>query len=127
MVEQAEILEDHADLAPEAREFGLAVLAHILAEQGHAAARRLQRLHHQLHQGCLAGTRRAGQELETLGRDRKVDIAENFRPDAIAQADILETHEVGLGRFRPERKGALVSFREIRHWLYRPLTVHGER
>ena len=44
----------------------------------------------------LAGARRPGQKLERARRELEADIAQDFRPEAVAQADILEADHAFL-------------------------------
>ncbi len=109
MVEQAKFLENDADTTAQVGGLGTVVRPRPRAEQRHFAQRRLLRQVDHPHQGCLAGARRANQEMERAGRQGKVQVfqyvvvvivgrriaAHTVR--FIAQADVVEFHD-GLGR-----------------------------
>ena len=50
----------------------------------------------------LAGARRPGEELERVRRELEAHIAQDFRPEAVAQADIFEADHAFL-RIGPGR------------------------
>ena len=102
VVEQAEVLEHDADPPPQRGDLVLAERRRILAEDVDRAARRLQAEQHQLEHGRLAGAGRAGEELEALRRDRKIEVAQHLRSDAVAQTDIVKAQQR-----RPSRDGGL--------------------
>ena len=93
VVEQAEILEDHAHPAAEGRQRRGFETRDVLPEQVDEAARRLQRHQDKAHQRRLAGAGRPGQILERARRDAEVDVLQHLRPHAISQADILEPNQ----------------------------------
>jgi hypothetical protein len=93
MVEQAEILEDDADPPAERGQLVLLQRRGILAEDRDQAARGFQGKLEQADQRGLAGARRPGQELKRLRRDLKAQIAQYFRPNAVAEPDILESDQ----------------------------------
>jgi hypothetical protein len=101
VIEQAEVLEDHADATAQMRQFGARDAGAILAEDGDQSACRLQRHEQQAQQCRLAGPRRSAQELERALRDVQGNVAEDFRTHAIAEADIFETNQFR----RPEIAG----------------------
>ena len=72
---------------------GLGEVGHFAAEHRDQAARRLQRQEEQADQRRLAGAGRAGQELERLRRDVEGQVAQHFRPHAVAQADVFEADQ----------------------------------
>src|SRR5271168_4279931 len=80
MIEQAKILKDDADPAPETGERILVEASGIVAEEADETARRLQRQQDEAQQSRLAGARRPSQELKRLGLDFKADILEDFSP-----------------------------------------------
>ncbi len=90
MVEQAEFLEHDADMAAHLQQGILVERGGILAEQGDAAAGRLQRQQQQAQQRGLARTGGAGEEVECAGFDPECEIAQDLWALAIAQADIGE-------------------------------------
>src|SRR5262249_9212660 len=56
------------------------------------AAGRPARQVQKAHQGRLAGAGRAGQEVEGAGGEIKVNVAQDLGPEAVPQANVLETH-----------------------------------
>ena len=72
MIEQAEILEHHADTAAQARKVGALGGRQIVAEQGDQPARRRLGQIDQLQQRGFAGAGQAGQEGEGAGSSTKV-------------------------------------------------------
>src|SRR5262245_33702481 len=94
MVEQAKILEHHAD--PPAHVGNVAPLEHrhVAPEQRDQPARRLERQEQQPEQRRLAGSRRAGQEGERPRRQLEGDVAQDFRPPSISEPDIVQADHV---------------------------------
>ena len=76
----------------------------VVAEQGDQAARRLQRQEQQPQQRGLAGAGRAGEELERMRLDAEGEVAQDLRPQAVAQADILESDHARLRQCLPGRR-----------------------
>ena len=91
MVEQAEILEHDADAAAQRRHRVLRQRGDVVAELGDQPARRLEREKQQAQQRGLAGAGRAGEELEGMRLDAEREVAQDLRPQAVAQAYILES------------------------------------
>ena len=96
MVEQPEILQHDADALAQVRDLVLAEQRDVVAEQVDEAARRPQRQEQQPQQRGLAGARRAGQELEGMGRDQERQVAQNLRAEPVAQTDIFEPNQAQL-------------------------------
>ena len=96
MIEEAEILEHDAHAAAHQGQFAGRDAGHVAAEDGDEAPGRLQRQQDEPQQRRLAGSRRAGEELERMRLDAEAEVLENLRPHAVAQADILETHHCAL-------------------------------
>jgi hypothetical protein len=95
MVEQAEILEDHAHAAAQSRELILRDLRHILAEERDETAGGLHREQDEPQQGRLARAGGTGEELERVRLDRRSEVAQNLRAHAIAHAHVLEVDGAG--------------------------------
>ena len=99
MLQQAEILEDDADAAPQRRDVAAADRGGILVEDAHAAPRRAERQEQEAEQRRLARAGGAGDELERARRDVKRHVAQDFRPEPVAKADIFEAdHVMSLNR-----------------------------
>src|SRR5262245_37512465 len=96
MVEQTEVLEHDADAAAQGRQRILAQAADVVTEQADEAAARLERDEQQAQQRALSGTRRAGQELERVGLDAKGQVPQDFGPQAVTQANVLESDHACL-------------------------------
>ncbi len=96
MFEQPEILEHDADAPAHAGQLVGVERRRVLVENRDAAARRLERQQHQPEQGRLAGARGAGQELKALRRDVERGVANDLRPQPIAQPDILKPQQCDL-------------------------------
>ncbi len=90
MIEQAEILEDHAHATAQLGEAARPDTAYIPAEMVDHPARGLEREQDEAQQRCLSGTRWAGEILKGARRDLEREIMEHFRPHPVAQANILE-------------------------------------
>src|SRR5947209_3462375 len=84
MIEQAEILEDDADAAPEPGDRVLVERGRLFAEQADQSARRLQRQENELQQRRLAGAGGAGQELKALRLDVEAEIVEDLVAHPVA-------------------------------------------
>ena len=67
-----------------------------MAEQGDQPARRPQRQEQQPQQRGLAGAGRAGEELERMRLDAEREVAQDLRPQPVAQADIFESDHPAL-------------------------------
>ena len=98
MIEEPEILKDHADAAAQARDGILVEGRGVAAEQGDEAARRPERQKDQAQQGRLTGARGPGEELEGLRCDIEAEILQDLGPHSIAQTDVLESDQ-GEPRF----------------------------
>src|SRR5665213_198668 len=113
MIKQPKILEDNADTAAECRHLGFSYPRDVAPEDRNQPARRLQRQKEQANEGCLAGTRGAGQELERLRRDVKGQVAQDLGPDAVPQPDIFESDQsaclMPFGRGELKTGGWLIS------------------
>jgi hypothetical protein len=72
----------------------LAEIAHILAEHGDAAARRLERQQQQAEEAGLAGAGRTGEEVKRAGFDRKGQVTQDFGTVAVTQPDIGKANQV---------------------------------
>ena len=94
VVEQPEVLEHDADPPPQRRQFRPLQRCHVMAEHGDEAARRAVGKVHEAKQRRLAGAAGAGQEMERPRFQCEADIAQHFRPGAVAHADILETNQI---------------------------------
>jgi hypothetical protein len=88
--DEAEVLEDDADPPAEAGQRVARRVRQLLAEQLDAAARRALRQVEELEQGCLAGARRAGEEIEAAAAQTKIEVAQNFGTRAVAQSYAIE-------------------------------------
>ena len=84
MVEQAELLEHHADAATQRRHGILVEARDVAAEEADHAARRLEGEQDQLQQRGLAGTGGAGEKLEALRLDAEGDVAQRLRTHPVA-------------------------------------------
>jgi hypothetical protein len=90
MVQQAKVLEHHADASPQRRQVVLGQCRGVTAEDSHRSPRRAQRQQHQPHQGRLAGAGRTGEELKALRGDGKIEVTDDLRSHAVAQTDVFE-------------------------------------
>ncbi len=90
MVEQAEILEHHADAPPQRRERIRRQSRDIVAEQIDQPARRLEREKQHPQERGFARAGRPGEKLERVRLKPEADIAQHFRADAVAQTDVFE-------------------------------------
>jgi hypothetical protein len=90
MVQEAEILEDRADPPSDRRQIVLGQLHDVLAKDADRSPSRPEGQHHEPHEGSFAGAGRAGKKLKALRFDGKIEVADNFRPHAVAQTDVFE-------------------------------------
>ena len=93
MVEQAEILQHDADPPAQVRDVVLGEQRDVLAEQVDQPAGRPQRQEQQFQERGLAGAGRPGQELEGMGGNQEIEVAQNLRPEAVSQSDIFEPNQ----------------------------------
>src|SRR6516165_5250528 len=93
MVDEAEILEDHADLAAQGRELVARRGGDVAAEERDEAAGRPLGEIHQLQQAGLAGAARAGEEMERSRGELDIDVAQHLGARAIPHPDILESYQ----------------------------------
>ena len=127
MVQQAEILEDHADLAAQRGHLGPAERADILPQDRQKAARRAQAQMHHVQEGGLAGAAGAGQEMKAAGLDRDTDVLQYLGADAIPESDIIKTDHRDSGRSGKktsillQKALEIVEFRPGPFMLGRPL------
>src|SRR5262249_61479686 len=96
VIDQAKVLEYDADATPQRRKSVLVERGDVVAEQRDQAAGRAQREEQQAHQRGLAGARRPGQELKRVRLDAEAEVAQDLRPQSVAQADILKSDHVPL-------------------------------
>src|SRR5207249_12214483 len=94
VVEQLEVLEDDADVAPEIGNSRLAETAEVLSADQDLPAGGLLRAEEQAQQGALPGARGAGQPDELALVDAQGDVVENGR---IAGVDLLDVKELDHG------------------------------
>src|ERR1700679_1283819 len=92
MVEQPEILKHDPDTPPDGRQVPAPSGSQFGAKQGYQAARRRFGDIDELELGGFARPRQAGQEGERAWLQRETDIAQHFRPGAIAHADIFKAN-----------------------------------
>jgi len=91
VIEQAEILEYDADALAKSGQ-GLALhRRNIGAEQRNQTPGRAQREKEQAQQAGLAGTRRSGEKMKRAPRDVERNVAQHFRPHAVAQPHIFKS------------------------------------
>src|SRR6266481_4940457 len=67
-----------------------------MAEQIDQPAGRPQRQEQQFQQRRLAGARRPGEELEGMGWDQEVEVAQDLLPQSVSQSDIFEPNQAQL-------------------------------
>ena len=79
VVEQAEILENNADPAPERGASACRKLADILAEHENQPSRRSERHEKKPQKRGLAGSRRSGQKVKGPRKHVEGDVAQDFR------------------------------------------------
>ena len=97
MVEQAEILEHDADAAAQRRRPRPSIsVATSWPNRVIRPRVGLQRQEQQAQQRGLAGAGGAGEELEGMRLDAEGEVAQDLRPQAVAQADILESDHAPL-------------------------------
>src|SRR5579885_1393301 len=92
MVEQAEILENDADAAPQ---LGAALGrkgGDVLAENEDEPPGRPERHEQEAQKRRLSGPRGSGQEVEGPGKHVEGDVAQNLRAGAVAQPDIVKAN-----------------------------------
>ena len=77
-----------------------------MAEQRDQPARRPQRQEQQPQQRGLAGAGRAGEELERMRLDAEGEVAQDLRPEPVAQAYVLESDHVRPPPRCPRNYGA---------------------
>src|SRR5262249_37048063 len=96
VVEQPEVLKYDADAPPQVRERILRQRRDVVAEYRDEDARRSQREKQQPQQRGFAGARRPGQELERVGLDLEIEVAQNLAPEPVAQSDVFEADQSSL-------------------------------
>src|SRR5579885_2358021 len=107
MVDEPEILEHHADLAPQARHVAPRRRGNFAVEQRYEPARGPLRQVHQLEQARFAGAAAAGEEMEGAGLQAERDVAQDLGTRAIPHADVLESNQAGA----PPGRGLWMSAR----------------
>src|SRR6266508_3432756 len=88
--EQLEVLEDDADLAPQARDPGAGHARDVVAIDDDAAGRRQLLADQQSDESRLACARGADEKDEVAGIDPQVDVAQRVRAVGVALADVVE-------------------------------------
>ena len=94
MTDQAEVLEHDSNAAAILRKRLSRRFGELVAEQANPAARRPLRQVEQLEQRSLACSRWPGEEIEAALAEAEVEIAQDFRSRAVAQADAVEFRNV---------------------------------
>jgi hypothetical protein len=126
MVDQPELLEDHADLTAQLGKFRPWRQRYIAAEQVNQTAGRPQRQIHQLEKRGFPRTAGSGKKVERPGLEREIYIAQNFRSDTIAHSDVFKTQHGNDGSlilpalereqpFETERLGVSIQTKLARH------------
>jgi hypothetical protein len=92
VVQQAEILEHHADLAAHERPLGAGQIRHVPSEQGDSAAARALGQIDQAQERRLAGPAWTEKVMERPGLQVKRQAAQNLRTRIIAKRDVLEAN-----------------------------------
>ena len=92
VVEQAEILENDANPAPELGAGARGELGHVLAENENQAPGRPERHEKKAQKRRLAGSRRSGQEVKGPGKHVKGDVAQDFGAGAVAEPHIVKAN-----------------------------------
>src|SRR6202035_5864817 len=77
-------------------DFILAEQGDVMAEQINQAAGWAQRQEQQPQQRGLAGAGGAGEELEGMGGDQEIKVAQNLRAKPVTQSDIFEPNQAQL-------------------------------
>ena len=90
MPDEPEILEDHADTATKRRQGLARSFAQLLPEQSNPPARWSLRKVEKLEKGCLSGARWTCEEIESRAGETEIEVAQDFGPRAVAQADAVE-------------------------------------
>ncbi len=96
VVDQAEVLKDHAHAAAIGGQPFAGQGDHIGAEHADRPARRPLRKIKQPQQGRLARTACTGEEIEPPGKQREGHVGQNFAVGTVAQSDIVETDDLLL-------------------------------
>ena len=107
MVEQAEILEHHADAALQAAGLGAVELRRIAAEDHDPATRDRLGQGQDTQQRGLAGAARAHEEVEAAGGEAQPDVAQHLGTVAVAHRDVLQLHDGGAVRVQGPRRGCV--------------------
>src|SRR5262245_55016834 len=92
VIEQAKLLEHHADAAAQLRQVVAFEQAQIVAEKRDHAARGSLGKQDELEQRRLSRAGRASEECERAGFQRKIHVAQDFAAYAESHADILEAN-----------------------------------
>ncbi len=118
MIEQAKILQHDADPLAQIGDVVLGQQRDVMAEQIDQPARWPQRQEQEPEQRGLAGAGWTGEELEGMGGDQEIKVAQNLRAKPVAQSDIFEPNQAQLrsmwgaiGTLKPKTWGSLVSLR----------------
>src|SRR5579863_610109 len=85
VIEQPEVLQHDTDPLAQIGDLILAEQRDIMTEQIDEAAGRPQRQEQQLQERGLTGTRRASEELEGMGGNQEIEVAQNLRAKPVAQ------------------------------------------
>ncbi|OIQ65125.1 hypothetical protein GALL_533180 [mine drainage metagenome] len=100
MIEQPEILQYDSDPLAQIGDFILAEQRDVMTEQVDQAAGRPQRQKQQLQKRGFARARWTGEELEGMGGNLEIEIAQNLRAKPVTQSDIFEPNQVQLRSMR---------------------------
>ncbi len=101
VVEQAEILEDHADPASQHGDIPCRHVLHVVTEHPHQAPAGTAAEMQQAQQRRLASTGTPGQKVKRTFRQLQIQVAQDFRPGAIAQSDIAHGDQRFAGSVCP--------------------------
>ena len=120
MIEQPELLEHDTDAPAQRRQFVALRQRDIAVEQGYEAVGRTGSEINQFQQRGFTGAAGAGQEMERTGFEFERHVMQDFRPEAVAHADILESdhpYAASLAGHKSKRSIALTpaSMPELRN------------
>src|SRR3954454_10083392 len=104
MTDQAEVLEHDSSAVAILRKRLSRRFGELVAEQANPAARRPLRQVEQLEQRSLACSRWPGEKIEAALAEAEVEIAQDFRSRAVAQADAVEFRNVWQCAFPSRRQ-----------------------
>jgi predicted Zn finger-like uncharacterized protein len=108
MPDQPEVLKHYPDPSAKLRERFAGRVGKLFAEEPDAATRRPLSKVQQLEQRRLSGTRSARQEIKASVRERKVEVAQDFRTRAVTQAHAVEFGDCSqmISPSRPDPSGS---------------------